>query len=321
MDLCVAIETQEDVTWEDWTALAEGCERHGVPALYCSDHYLSTAGDNHRGSLDAWGTVCALGAVTSSVRLGTLVSPTSFRHPSVLAKLAITADHVSGGRIDLGMGAGWHEAEHRALGLAFPDLRTRIEIFEEQVEVVSGLLGSAPLTYSGRHYAYAGVEPRPKPVRGRIPLILGGSAGPRAAATAARWADEYNTATVDPAECRRRRCRLDVACEAIGRDPKTLRLSLRIWLLVGRDDDELRERARALGAVRGASGREPDDVVRELGASGSWIIGTLDAAAHHLRALAVAGADRFVLALAVHRDLDQLAVVARELSPRVALPA
>src|SRR4051794_28292401 len=214
MEVCVAIEGQEGVSWDEWVALADACERDGVPALYCSDHYLSTAGMEERGALDAWGTLCALAAVTSTLRLGSLVSPASFRHPSVLAKLAITADHVSGGRVDLGMGAGWHEAEHRALGLAFPDLRTRMEIFEEQVEVVSGLLGSARLTYCGRHYAYAGVEPQPKPVHGRIPLILGGSAGPRAATTAARWADEYNTATVDPAECGRRRRRLDAACEA-----------------------------------------------------------------------------------------------------------
>ena len=317
MELCVAIEVQESVGWDEWAALAKACEENGVPGLYSSDHYLSTAGAAGRGALDAWGTLCALAARTSQLRLGTLVSPTSFRHPSVLAKLAVTADHVSGGRVELGMGAGWHEAEHRAFGLPFHDVRTRMDIFEEQVEIVCGLLGPTPFSYAGAHHAYAGVDAQPKPVRGRLPLIVGGSAGPRAARIAARWADEYNTGGVAPQECTRRRSALDAACKAEGRDPATLPLSVRMWLLTGRDDEELRERTRALAALRGVPDREPRELVRELQASGSWIIGTVDAAAEQLRRLASAGAERFILALALHRDLDQLALVARELAPRV----
>ncbi len=316
MELCVGIEVQEGVAWDEWVALAEACERNGVPALYCSDHYLSTADRCERGALDAWGVLCALAATTSRLRLGTLVSPASFRHPSVLAKLAITADHVSGGRVDLGMGAGWHAAEHRALGFRFDELRTRMDVFEEQVEIVSRLLGPERFSYTGAHYGYTDINARPKPVRGRIPLILGGSAGPRSARIAARWADEYNTGAVDVEECRRRRARLDSACELAGRDPATLRLSVRIWLLTGRDEKELRDRTRMLMRWRGA--RDPDELLAELRASGSWVIGTLDAAAARLRELAAAGADRFVLALALHRDLDQLALVADELAPRVA---
>src|SRR3954447_22160347 len=116
MDLCVMIEGQEDVTWEQWQALAAGCEQHGIPALFRSDHYLSVAGAHGRGSLDAWGTLCALGAVTSTVRLGTLGAPADFPQHAVLAKLAVPADHVSGGRVELGLGAGWMEAEHTAFG-------------------------------------------------------------------------------------------------------------------------------------------------------------------------------------------------------------
>src|ERR671916_1678416 len=116
MELCVMIEGQEDVSWPQWQALAAACEEPGIPALFRSDHYLPLDGAHERQVLDAWGTVLALAAQTTTLRLGTLVSPATFRHPSILAKLAVTADHVSGGRIDLGVGTGWHEPEHAAYG-------------------------------------------------------------------------------------------------------------------------------------------------------------------------------------------------------------
>ena len=120
MDLCLMIEGQEGVTWPQWRALAAACEQHGIPALFRSDHYLNLDGQHpERGALDAWGTINALAALTTTLRLGTLVSPASFRHPSVLAKLVVTADHVSQGRIELGIGAGWHEREHEAYGFPF----------------------------------------------------------------------------------------------------------------------------------------------------------------------------------------------------------
>jgi alkanesulfonate monooxygenase SsuD/methylene tetrahydromethanopterin reductase-like flavin-dependent oxidoreductase (luciferase family) len=318
MELCVAIEGQEGVAWEEWLALAEACERWGVPTLYSSDHYLSTAGAGERGALDAWGTLCALAARTSRLRLGTLVSPATFRHPSVLAKLAITADHVSDGRVDVGMGAGWHEAEHRAFGFPFGCAASRMDRFEEQVEIVRGLLSGAPFSHAGPRYAYAGVDARPKPVRGAIRLILGGSAGPRAAQIAARWADEYNTGAVDATECRRRRARLDAACEAVGRDPASLPLSVRMWLVTGRDEDELRARTRTLARWRRAPAATPEDLWTELRQSRGWIIGTVEAAAEALRALRAAGAERVVLALALHRDLDQIRLVGGDLAARVA---
>jgi alkanesulfonate monooxygenase SsuD/methylene tetrahydromethanopterin reductase-like flavin-dependent oxidoreductase (luciferase family) len=305
MELRVAIEVQEGVSWQEWTALARACEAHGVPALYTSGHYLSTDDAPDRRALDPWGVVCALAATTSRLRLGTLVLPAGFRHPSVLAKVAVTADRISGGRVELGRGAGWHEAEHRAFGLP----GAGFDVFEEQVEVVRGLLTPGAFRHSGRHYAYDGVD---APVRGRLPLIVGGDGGPRSARIAARFADEYNTNGVDPDECRRRRARLDAACREQGRDPASVPLSVRLWLLAGRDGDELRDRTRALAARRGTGDLEPATLRR-----GGWIVGASDAAAGQLRALAAAGVDRFVLSLALHRDLDQLAVVSGELAPRL----
>jgi len=310
------IEGQENVGWEDWTALAGACEEHGIPGLYRSDHYKSFAETGERAALDAWGTLCGLAALTSRIRLGTMVSPTSFRHPSVLAKLAVTADHVSGGRIDLGIGAGWNEAEHAAFGFSFHDLKTRMDIFEEQVEIVAGLLGPEPFAFEGEHYRLAEDDARPKPVNGRLPLILGGAAGKRGARIAARWADEYNTVGVGPDECRARRERLAAACEAAGRDPSTQRFSLMTGTLVGRDEAELHDRARALAELQGQAGREPAELVAELRSSG-WVAGVIDDAAEQLRALAGAGVERVLCQLLLHRDLDQVAVIGRELAPLV----
>src|SRR5207248_1719409 len=152
MQLCLMIEGQEDVGWEQWLGLASACEESGIEALFRSDHYLSVFGMNDRGALDAWTTIAALGAVTRRIRLGTLVSPATFRHPSLLAKMVTTADHVSGGRVELGLGAGWHEPEHRGFGFPFPPTPTRMEMLAEQLEIVHGLWGPGPFTFEGRHY-------------------------------------------------------------------------------------------------------------------------------------------------------------------------
>ena len=312
MELCVAIPGERGVTWSDWHALAAACEEHGIPALYSSDHYgsLPAAG---RPVLDAWGVMCALAAVTTTLRLGVVVSPASVRHPSVLAKLAVTADRISGGRVDLGMGAGWHEEEHLAFGLRFPDLGTRLDILEEQAEIVRGLLGPRPFSFAGRHYAYAAADARPKPAGLRI--IIGGAAGPRSAGIAARWADEYNTGGIDPDGCRRRRERLDAACEAVGRDPHSLHLSFETWLLLGRDEAELRDRAAAAAAAEGDPSRAPSDLLREARASDYWIVGTPADAAEQLAGLADAGVERVLLLPPSPWDAGQIGLIARELAP------
>src|ERR1017187_9636817 len=151
MDLCLMIEGQEGVTWRQWQALALACERHSIPALFRSDHYLDSV-HPERGSLDAWGTLDALAAVTSTLRLGTMVSPATFRHPSELAKLVATADHVSGGRVELGLGAGWHEPEHEAYGFPFPPTGLRMDILHEQLQIVLGNWAQEPFSFDGDLY-------------------------------------------------------------------------------------------------------------------------------------------------------------------------
>ncbi|HYG81325.1 MAG TPA: LLM class flavin-dependent oxidoreductase, partial [Pyrinomonadaceae bacterium] len=159
------IEGQEGVSWEDWLALAKSCEAHGVPALFRSDHYLNLGGVAERGSLDAWATISALAAVTTTLRLGTLVSPATFRHPSELAKVVATADHVSGGRVELGLGAGWHEREHRAFGFTFPPLRERMDRLAEQLAIVHGSWTEPSFSFEGRFYELEALDAQPRPLQ------------------------------------------------------------------------------------------------------------------------------------------------------------
>lgn len=314
MRVSLMIEGQEGVTWEDWRALAGACDEHGVEALFRSDHYLSVEGHADRGSLDAWATIAALAAVTSTVRLGTLVSPATFRHPSELAKVVTTADHVSGGRVELGMGTGWLEAEHLAYGFPFPPFADRLAQLEEQLEVVSREFSDGPFSFEGQRYEIRDLDALPKPVqRPRPNLILGGRGGPRSLALGARFADEYNTVAKTPEECGAIRRELDDACRQEGRNP--VPLSVMTGWLVGEDRAQLSDRAGRLAQWRGHEGGVESflDSLPE-----SWIAGTLDEATERLRELAAAGVERVMLQHLLHRDLDVVAQIGRRVAPAVA---
>src|SRR3954464_3098471 len=219
MRIALMIEGQEGVTWEDWVALAQTCEASGIEALFRSDHYQSFSRPHERGALDAWGTICALAARTTTLRLGTMVSPTSFRHPSVLAKLVTTADHVSGGRIELGLGTGWAGSGHTAMGFPFLSMKERMDVLEEQLTIIhDGHWSPEPFSFKGAHYQLHDLVSKPLPVQRPHPtLIMGGNAGPRAARLAARFADEYNTVMPTLAQIRERRASHRAACEGPGR--------------------------------------------------------------------------------------------------------
>jgi F420-dependent oxidoreductase-like protein len=313
MQLCLMIEGQEDVSWPQWVDLARACEAHGVPALFRSDHYMNLDGlDPHRAALDAWGTICGLAAITSTLRLGTMVSPATFRHPSNLAKLVTTADHISGGRVELGLGAGWHEREHTAYGFPFADTRTRIDVLEEQLQIVLGNWGPESFSHHGRHYDLEELEAYPKPVqRPHPPLIMGGSAGRRSAALAAAYADEYNTPFPTLDDVRELKGRIDQACERAGRDP--VPFSIMTAVLVGSDEDDLRRRVAARAEKMGADAQSilDDPPV-------GWIVGTVERAAEQLGALRDAGVSRVLCQHYVHQDLDAVALIGEQLAPKVA---
>ena len=306
------IEGQEGVTWSDWLALARACEEHGIPTLFRSDHYMNLDGRHpERGSLDAWATISALAAVTTSLRLGTMVSPATFRHPSELAKVVASADHVSGGRIDLGLGAGWHEREHAAFGFPFAGQRTRFDVLEEQLAVVRGAWEDGPFDFSGEHYTLSELDAQPKPVQARVPIIIGGAAKPRSVALAARYGDEYNNLYADPVQATERRERIAAACEQAGRAP--LRFSVMTVIVAGRDDGEVHDRAHALADKMG---HDAHQLLTDP--PHGWIIGTTDAVIEKLTALRDAGVDRIVCQQFVHDDLDHVALIGDVLSPPVA---
>ena len=314
MRICLMIEGQEGVTWDEWLALGRASEEAGLDALFRSDHYLSVQDRPERGSLDAWATLAALAQATERIRLGTLVSPATFRHPSVLAKMVVTADHVSGGRIELGIGAGWHEPEHRAYGFPFPDPADRLEALEEQIEIVHRSWEPGPFDFEGRHYRIEALDATPKPVQQPHPnLIVGGSAGRRSARLAARWADEYNTVFASPELCRERRRAVAGAWEAEGREPATLVFSLMTGGLVGRDRPDLEQRARRAMERHGRDG-SVDGWLDEV--RGEWIVGTLDEAADRLREYEAAGVGRVMLQHQRHDDVEMVALLG-DLADRV----
>jgi alkanesulfonate monooxygenase SsuD/methylene tetrahydromethanopterin reductase-like flavin-dependent oxidoreductase (luciferase family) len=272
------VEGQEGVTWEHWLALAEACETAGLEGLFRSDHYLSIVRGGEAGSLDAWATIAALAARTERLLLGTLVSPVTFRPPAVLAKSVATAQEISGGRVELGIGAGWYEAEHEAYGFRFPPVGERMDELERQLGAIARLWDTDPSAWP---------KPRPRPR-----LIVGGSAKPRTVRAAVRFADEYNTVFATPEECRERRARVDAAAREAGRDPLTF--SLMTGAVVGRDHAELDERIARFQEVRGRPGETPH------------VTGTLDEAAARLREYEDAGVERVMLQHLDHEDVDMV---------------
>ncbi len=315
MRVCLMSEGQESVTWEQWVALADACEEHGLEGLFRSDHYASVFGLRERGSLDAWATLAGLAARTDRIRLGTLVSPVTFRHPSVLAKSAVTVDHISGGRVELGMGAGWQRLEHETYGFEFPRRGDRIDLLAEQLEIVHRQWSEESFSFEGDHYRLEEVRALPKPIQEPHPsLIVGGAAGPRSAGLAARWADEYNVFSSTVAECRERRARVVEACERAGRDPGSLVFSLMTPCVVGADRGEVLERARRALRAMGTDG-DPADFLR---AQEAWVAGTPAQAVARLQELEEAGVERIMLQHLDHRDVDMVALIGREIAPAVA---
>jgi F420-dependent oxidoreductase-like protein len=316
VELDLMIEGQEGVTWEQWLELARACEEHGVGTMFRSDHYLSFSDPDRAGSLDAWTQIAALAARTTTLRLGTLVSPATFRHPSLLAKAVVTADHVSGGRVELGLGAGWMVPEHEQYGFPFPDTPERVEMFVEQLEIVVRSWTEERLDFEGRHYRLRGLRALPRPVQQpRPPVIVGGSAKAGTLRPAARWADEYNTPFATVEQLRERRARFDRVLREEGRDPATMRFSLMTGLVVGETDADARDRARRLHE-RQERDRPFDEWLHHYAKAS--LVGSVDEVGERLLAIREVGVDRVMLQHLLHEDLEPVRLIGRELAGGVA---
>jgi F420-dependent oxidoreductase-like protein len=308
------IEGQEGVTWEDWVRLARLVEEAGLEGLFRSDHYTAIIRDD-AAALDAWATLAGLAAITERIRLGTLVSPATFRHPSVLARMAATVDHISGGRVDVGMGSGWYEREHLAHGFPFLDGRQRFELFAEQVEIVVRSWTGERFDHDGAAYELHDQAALPRPLQQpHPPLVLGGGVKSRFAALAARYASEVNTLGATNDELRERKARLDRACEEAGRDPATLGFSVMTACFAGSDRAEVLDRLRTFLAVRGDD-MDPEELL--AGRRDRWLAGTVEEVAERIEELRALGVTRVFLQHLNHGDDDMVRLVGDRLLPAI----
>jgi F420-dependent oxidoreductase-like protein len=307
------LEDQEGVTWDQWLAIARACERFGFEGLFASDHYLSLV--PRPGSHDSWTLLGALAVATERLRLGTMVSPVTFRLPAVLAKAATTVDIVSAGRVELGIGAGWWEEEHRTHGVPFPPVGVRFEMLEEQLEIIHSLWSTDVVSFQGRHYALEGCRFVPKPVQSpHPPIVLGGKGGPRIARLVARWADEFNRVGGTPAEVGEAFGRVRDAVDAAGRDQSGVTTSFMTWVFVG--DSERAWKARVEQARRMDSSAGPfEDYLADI--ARDCIVGTPEDAVERMNAYVAAGVQRFVLNHELFDDLDQIELLATRILPKV----
>jgi F420-dependent oxidoreductase-like protein len=313
--ICLMVEGQEGVTWDEWVALARTCEGVGLTGLFRSDHYSSTIATSDRGSLDAWATLSALAAVTERIRLGTMVSPVTFRHPANLSRTVATVDHVSGGRVELGMGAGWMELEHVSNGFPFGEAAWRVSLLREQLEIVVRQWTEDEFSFEGEHYRLEASRALPKPLqRPHPPLIVGGGGKRGTVEPAVRWADEYDTTFASPEDIRGLRSKLDAACERAGRE-QPLRLSLMTTTVVGDDEAELRDRVRSF-LDRVERPDDPDEWLAER--RGARLVGTVEEVLELLGRYGEAGLDGAYLQHLDHGDLDMVRLIGAKIVPAVA---
>jgi F420-dependent oxidoreductase-like protein len=307
MKLRIFTEPQQGASYDQLLAVARCAEEEGFDAFFRSDHYLKMGDvDGRPGPTDAWITLAGLARETSRIRLGTLVTSATFRFPGPLAVAVAQVDAMSGGRVELGLGAGWYDAEHKAYGIPFPALGERFDKLEEQLAVITGLWSAeGTFAYEGRHYEVTDSPALPKPVqKPHPPVIVGGGGAKRTPRLAATYASEFNTPFLSPADAASAFARVRRACEAAGRDPETMRFSSAAVVCCGSDEAELSRRAQAIGREVGE--------LRENG-----VCGTPEECAERLGEWRAAGAETAYLQVLDLSDLDHLRLIAGEVAPRV----
>ncbi|HLN76053.1 MAG TPA: LLM class F420-dependent oxidoreductase [Nocardioidaceae bacterium] len=308
MELRVFTEPQQGATYDDLLAVARTAEDLGYGAFFRSDHYLGMGTEGLPGPTDAWITLAGLARDTNSIRLGTLMTSATFRYPGPLAISVAQVDQMSGGRVELGIGAGWFEAEHTAYGIPFPDTRERFDRLEESLAIITGLWRTPAgerFDFDGRRYQLSDSPSLPKPTQSpHPPVLIGGKGKKRTPALAARYADEFNVPFDGLAETEAIFGRVREACTAVGRDPSSLTYSNALVLCCGQDEAELARRAEAIG-------REVDEL-RETG-----LAGTPDEVVDRIGRYAEAGSQRIYLQVLDLSDLDHLELVAEKVLPQV----
>ena len=309
MDFRVFVEPQQGATYGHQLAVAQAAEAAGYSAFFRSDHYVAMAGDGLPGPTDSWVTLGGIARETSTIRLGTMVTSATFRHPGVLAISVAQVDEMSGGRVELGIGAGWFEAEHDAYAIPFPPLGERFDRLTEQLDILTGLW-TTPIgetfDYTGSQYSIAKSPALPKPAQSPYPPIIIGGGGPkRTPALAAKYAAEFNIPFVDLDTLTTQYGRVAAAVADAGRSPDSLNYSAAFVVCAGRDDAEVSRRAAAIGRD-----------VEEL-RSNSPLVGTPAEIADKLGAFAEAGVQRVYLQVLDMSDLDHVDFFAGSVIPQL----
>jgi alkanesulfonate monooxygenase SsuD/methylene tetrahydromethanopterin reductase-like flavin-dependent oxidoreductase (luciferase family) len=295
------IEGQEGLNWERWKRICHDADTLGFDSLRRSDHLISLMNAPERDCIETWVSLALAAEWTKRIQFGPMVSPMTFRHPAILAKMAASVDVLSGGRVILGIGAGWNENEHQVFGVPFFTEKERFDRLEEGIRTMRDTWNKS----------------NPKPVHNPMPLLMGGKGKKRTLPIVAREASEWNVSRLDLDLYREGREVLEASCREIGRDPRTIRHSMMTGYIIGRDRSELRERASQVSRiVRQLEGKTPDEVIEDR--RQAWFVGTPKEIAEKMRGIASLGVDLFMLQHFVLDDADALKLLASEVLPAVA---
>jgi F420-dependent oxidoreductase-like protein len=309
LEFRVFVEPQQGATYSDQLAVARAAEDLAFSAFFRSDHYLAMSGDGLPGPTDSWVTLAGIARETSTIRLGTLVTSATFRHPGPLAISVAQVDEMSGGRVEFGIGAGWFESEHQACAVPFPPLKERFDRLTEQLHIITGLWTTPQgkkFDYKGTHYTVVESPALPKPVQSpHPPIVIGGGGAKRTPMLAAKYAAEFNAPFVPLDTAKTQFERVAAAVSKAGRAADSITYSAAFVLCAGRDDAEIARRASAIG-------REVDEL-----RSNSPTVGTPAEIADKLGAYAQAGVQRVYLQLLDLSDLTHLEFFAREVIPQL----
>jgi alkanesulfonate monooxygenase SsuD/methylene tetrahydromethanopterin reductase-like flavin-dependent oxidoreductase (luciferase family) len=308
--LGLMIEGQEGLTWDRWRRLARLAEDGGFESLFRSDHLTGLFGDARRPSLDTWASLTWLATATARIRFGPLVSPLTFYHPALLAKRAAAVAELAAGRLDLGVGAGWHEGEHRMFGIPFPSVKERLDRLECGAHAIRALWQGKPVSLSQAYYPLFDAESYPLPPGGRVPLVIGARGERRALKIVAAHADEWNVTRVTFDDYAAKRGVLEARCAAAGRDPAAIARSLMVPVIVGRTGAELSARhARA----RAIFPRVPEDEASWRAAG--FLYGTPERVVVDLKRWESLGVQRIMLQMLDMEDDTAMDLLAREVVP------
>ena len=316
MRIGIQLECQEAIDWETARRVARAADDLGYDSLWCSDHVYSQRADPDRTSVDPFLLLAVLAAETTRIGIGTLVTAVCFRPPSIVGRMAAHLDALSGGRFTLGIGAGWGEGEHRAYGLPFPSPRERLSRLDEAVRLLRALWQGGPVDFDGEHYRLEQAFCHPRPLRGDVPLLVGGS-GRRTMGIAARHTEEWNVVALTLEAWTEQDAAFRERCAAVGRDPRSVRRSQVSGMLIGRDERELRAHLERIAErMRTLAGRDPERAVGSLRRHG-WLVGAPGEIVDELGRRAEAGQDRMMLEHHTGGDLRALELLAAEVLPEL----